>query len=57
MGGGECVAAHYHLARIYLARGDTTDALRAVQAYLDGAPKGEYVKEAKQLEDKLRNQP
>ena len=57
MGGSECVAAHYHLARIYRARGDTTEALRAVRAYLDEAPKGEYVKEAKQLEDQLRKQP
>ena len=56
MGGSECVAAHYHLARIYLARGDRTEALRAVRAYLDDAPKGEYVKEAKQLEDQLRKQ-
>ena len=57
MGGSECVAAHYHLARIYRARGDNTEALRAVRAYLDEAPKGEYVKEAKQLEDQLRKQP
>jgi tetratricopeptide (TPR) repeat protein len=54
MGGGECVAAHYHLARIYLARGDTAEALRAVQAYLGDAPKGEYVKEARQLEAQIK---
>jgi len=54
MGGGECVAAHYHLARIYLARGDTAAALRAVQAYLGDAPKGEYVKEARQLEAQIK---
>ncbi|HYW72918.1 MAG TPA: tetratricopeptide repeat protein, partial [Pyrinomonadaceae bacterium] len=57
MGGGECVAAHYHLARIYLARGDTTEALRAVRAYLEDAPKGEYVKEAKQLENQIKPRP
>ena len=54
MGGGECVAAHYHLARIYLMRGDTVEALRAVQAYLQDAPKGEYVTEAKQLEKQIK---
>jgi hypothetical protein len=57
MGGGECVAAHYHLARIYLARGDTAGALRALQAYLDDAPKGEYVTEAKQLEKEIKARP
>ena len=57
MGGTECVASHYHLARIYLARGDTNEALRAVRAYLQDAPKGEYVKEAKQLEEQIKKQP
>jgi Tfp pilus assembly protein PilF len=56
MGGTECVATHYHLARIYLSRGDTAEASRAVRAYLDEAPKGEYVTEAKQLEKKLKPQ-
>ena len=56
-GGGECVAAHYHLARIYIARGETAEALRAVQAYLQDAPKGEYVKEAKQLENQIKARP
>ena len=55
MGGSECVAAHYHLARIYLARGDTTEALRALQAYLGDAPKGEFVTEAKQLENQIKS--
>jgi len=54
MGGSECVAAHYHVARIYLARGDTAEALRALQAYLGDAPKGEYVKEARQLEAQIK---
>ena len=56
MGGPECVAAHYHLARIYLSRGDNADASRAVRAYLDEAPKGEYAQEAKQLEKQLKAQ-
>jgi tetratricopeptide (TPR) repeat protein len=53
MGGAECVAAHYHLARIYLNRGDTVEAIRAVRSYLDEAPKGEYVNDARQLEKQL----
>jgi tetratricopeptide (TPR) repeat protein len=56
MGGSECVAAHYHLARIYLMRGDKAGALREVRAYLEDAPKGEYVKEAKQLELRIKSQ-
>ena len=55
MGGSECVAAHYHLARIYLSRGEKKEALREVRAYLEDAPKGEYVSEAKQLEAQLKN--
>jgi Tfp pilus assembly protein PilF len=57
MGGAECVAAHYHLARIYFVRGDKTEALHAVRAYLEVAPKGEYAKEAKQLENQIKTQP
>jgi len=53
MGGPDCVAAHYHLARIYLARGDKREALRSVRAYLQEAPKGEYAREAKQFEAQL----
>jgi Tfp pilus assembly protein PilF len=56
MGLTECVAAHYHLARIYLSRGDFAEASRSVRAYLDEAPKGEYVTEAKELERKLKEQ-
>jgi tetratricopeptide (TPR) repeat protein len=57
MGGSECVAAHYQLARIYLARGDRAEALRALQAYLKDAPKGEYVTEARQLENQIKARP
>ena len=49
MGGDECIAAHYHLARVYLDRGDLAEATRSVQAYLAAAPRGELVKEAKEL--------
>lgn len=57
MGGHQCVAAHYHLARIYLARGDKNEALRALNAYLDEAPKGEYATDARQLEKQIRAEP
>jgi tetratricopeptide (TPR) repeat protein len=56
MGGYECIAAQYHLARIYLSRGDIAEASRAVRAYLDEAPKGEYANDAKELEKKLRQE-
>ncbi len=56
MGGPECTAAHYHLARIYLSRGDSAEAFRSVRAYLDEAPKGEYANDAKELERKLKAQ-
>ena len=53
MGGDECVAAHYHLARIFLNRGAVSDATRSVQAYIRQAPRGEFIKEAKELERKI----
>ena len=49
MGGDECVAAHYHLARIYMTRGDRVEAARSVRSYIQLAPKGELIKEAKAL--------
>lgn len=54
MGGDECVAANYHLARIYLARGDAAEASRSVETYLEEAPKGEHAEEARRLREKLR---
>lgn len=56
MGGDECVAAQYHLARIYFARGDTAQASRSIQSYLEDAPKGEYVKDARQLQQKIQGE-
>ena len=53
MGGAECVAAHYHLARIYFNRGAVNDATRSVQSYIQLAPRGEFIKEAKELEKKI----
>ena len=49
MGGDECVAAHYHLSRIFMSRGDLTNAARSVQSYIQLAPRGELIKEAKAL--------
>jgi len=54
MGGDDCVAAHYHLARLYLSRGDMADASRSVQAYLQEAPRGELVAEAKELAKRIQ---
>jgi len=53
MGGDECVAAHYQLARIYLSRGAVNDAMRSVRAYIQQAPRGEFIKEARELEEKI----
>jgi Tfp pilus assembly protein FimV len=55
MGGEECVAAHYHLARVYMSRGDMGDASRSVHAYLQEAPRGEFAKEAKELARRIQN--
>ena len=55
MGGADCVAAHYHLARAYVKRGDPSEAARSIKAYLDEAPKGEYAREARELARNLGN--
>lgn len=57
MGEAECVAAHYHLARIYLKRGESAEASHALEAYLAEAPKGEYAQEARQLERQIKARP
>lgn len=54
-GGEECVAAHYHLARIFMNRGQLTEAARSVQSYLQLAPRGELIKEAKDLARQIEN--
>jgi tetratricopeptide (TPR) repeat protein len=53
MGGDECIAANYHLARIYLNRGDLAEATRSVNVYIDAAPRGELIREAKELARKI----
>ena len=55
MGGVDCVAAHYHLARAYVLRGDPKEASRSIKAYLEESPHGEYAKEARELAKKLGN--
>jgi tetratricopeptide (TPR) repeat protein len=52
-GGANFVAAHYYLAQVYLRRGDSAEASRALKAYLEGSPKGEYAEEARLLLKKL----
>ena len=54
MGGAECAAANYHLARIYLGRGDGAEAARSIRVYLEEAPRGEYAEEARQLQKKMQ---
>jgi tetratricopeptide (TPR) repeat protein len=54
MGGTECAAANYHLARISLGRGDPVEASRYLGVYLEDAPKGEYAEDAKQLQKKIQ---
>lgn len=53
MGGPDCVAAHYHLGRIYFNRGDLNAAARWVQAYIQLAPRGEFITEAKALAEQI----
>lgn len=53
MGGDECIAAHYYLARVYFSRGDFTSASKALEAYLQEAPRGEFSAEAKQLRSQI----
>lgn len=53
MGGADCVAAHYHLARAYMLRGDEKEAARAINAYLEESPHGEYANEAREFAKKL----
>jgi Flp pilus assembly protein TadD len=52
-GGANFVAAHYYLAQVYLRRGDSAEASRALRAYLEESPKGEYAEEARLLLKKL----
>src|ERR1041384_1012853 len=52
-GGDDCVAAHYHLARIYMNRGDLNEAAKSVQTYIQLAPRGEFIAEAKELAQRI----
>jgi Tfp pilus assembly protein PilF len=52
-GGANFVAAHYYMAHVYMRRGDSAEASRALKAYLEGSPKGEYAEEARLLLKKL----
>jgi Tfp pilus assembly protein PilF len=52
-GGPSFVAAHYYLALVFMRRGDSVEASRALKAYLEESPKGEYAEEARLLLKKL----
>ena len=53
MGGADLTAAHYYLAQVYLRRGDAAEASRALKAYLEESPEGEYTEESRLLLNKL----
>lgn len=53
MGGGDFTMAHYYLAQVYLRRGDSAEAERALNAYLEVAPKGEYAEQSRALLKKI----
>jgi tetratricopeptide (TPR) repeat protein len=53
MGGVELTVAHYYLAQVYLRRGDAAEASRALKAYLEESPKGEYAEDSRLLLKKL----
>jgi Flp pilus assembly protein TadD len=57
MGGEECIAAHYQLARIYVSRGQLEDASRSLQVYLKQSPQGEYSKKARELSRQIGSLP
>jgi hypothetical protein len=48
---------NYHLAGFISRAATRRIAFRALQAYVEDAPKGEYIKEAKQLEMQIKSQP
>jgi Flp pilus assembly protein TadD len=56
MGGLECSAANYHLARIYLSRGDVAEADRSIRVYLKESPRGEYAEDARRLLPQIQEQ-
>lgn len=49
MGSPNFAVAHFHLAQVYLRRGDSAEATRALKAYLGDSPKGEFAEQARRL--------
>jgi len=54
-GGRAYAAAHYYLAQVQLKKGARAEAVRALNAYLEEAPKGEHAEEAKLLLKQLES--
>jgi TolA-binding protein len=52
-GGRELAVSHFYLAQLYLRRADAAAATQALKVYLEEAPKGEQVEEARALLKKL----
>ena len=53
LGGPNAAPAHYYLGRIYLKREDSVAARQSFNAYLQGAPKGEFAEDTNRLLKKL----
>jgi tetratricopeptide (TPR) repeat protein len=49
MGGAEFSVAHFHLAGVYMKRGERDGAIRELKAYLEKSPGGEHVIKARAL--------
>jgi tetratricopeptide (TPR) repeat protein len=56
LGGPQYSVAHYHLAGVYLKKGNRDRALHELEAYLSVAPNGEKANQARQLLEQIRHQ-
>jgi len=54
LGGPPYCAAHYHLAGVYLKKGERDGAIRELESYLEGSPGGEQADHAKVLLEQLK---
>jgi tetratricopeptide (TPR) repeat protein len=52
-GGANFAAAHYYRAQIHLKNKNEVEAVRSLKAYLEEAPRGEFVADARQLLKRL----
>jgi len=52
-GGANFVVAHYYLAQVHIKKGERSEAAQRLKAYLEEAPRGEHVEEARLLLKRL----